>query len=125
MLCPCKSQQEFSKCCGLYIKQDVNAPTAEALMRSRYTAYTLADVNYLKKTWAPQNCPPLNPVELKQTRWVGLKIIAKEKGESGDDTGIVEFIAYYKAPNGKVAMLRERSQFYQKDGAWFYLHADK
>lgn len=123
MLCPCQSQLVFNKCCGLYIKQGANAPTAEALMRSRYTAYTLADVSYLQKTWAPNTCPPLNAIELKQTRWVGLKIVAKQQGEVSDDTGIVEFIAYYKTPSGKVAMLRERSQFYKNDGRWYYRSA--
>jgi SEC-C motif domain protein len=122
--CPCKSNQEYAACCGLYLTQGQVAPTAVALMRSRYTAYTRADVDYLIKTWDPSTCPPLSKAELQQMRWISLKIIASKAGLANDDTGIVEFIAYYKLPNGKVAQLHERSRFCKKAGVWLYQSAE-
>lgn len=109
----------YQKCCGRYIDGAENAHTAEALMRSRYTAYTLPDVGYLTATWDASFCP--KPLTLDDTqRWIGLKIIHVQAGSEIDDAGTVEFVARYKI-NGRAFRLHETSQFRQRGGRWFYL----
>ena len=94
------------------------APTAEALMRSRYTAYVVEDANYLKETWHPEYRP--DTVEAgRGQKWLGLKIRRTEAGGVTDDTGLVEFVARFKI-DGKGYRLHESSQFVKANGRWYY-----
>jgi SEC-C motif-containing protein len=97
------------------------AVTAEALMRSRYAAFSLGEADYLIETWHPDKRGGLDRRSLEgdnaRMRWVGLTILDVVKGGPGDDTGIVEFEASYKTPTTS-GVMRERSRFVREDGAW-------
>lgn len=98
------------------------APTAEALMRSRYTAYVRRDEAYLLRTWHPSTRPAA--LGLDDTAWLGLDVIATEAGCEGDATGVVEFEARHVDGGGAVATLRETSRFAREGGAWLYVDGD-
>lgn len=96
-------------------------------MRSRYTAYVRGAVDYLIKTHDPATRKGLDRRSLAQfcrdTGWLGLEIVATEKGgpnESGDNEGIVEFIARGVTKGAPFAQ-RERSRFRKVDGQWLYV----
>ena len=119
-ICPCQNGTALNDCCGRYLS-GAAAPTAEALMRSRYTAYALRDEAYLRRTWHPATCPPnldLDPA----TRWIGLKVIDTVAGGVDDDSGEVAFVARYKIA-GKGHRLEERSHFARLGGRWIYVGA--
>jgi len=117
MPCPCQSGESYANCCQA-LHQGQAAPTAEALMRSRYSAYVLDDAAYLHRSWSKQTRPPKK--SLQQTAgqdWQGLRIVATEQGGLDDKEGIVEFIAYYRHA-GQDAQLHERSRFVRENGRW-------
>jgi len=120
-LCPCGSPQNYADCCALYIEQGVLPPTAEALMRSRYTAYTRLNEDYLLATWHASTRPSaLGLAQELQTRWIGLQV---KRYESTHEQAVVEFVARYKL-NGKAHRLHEVSQFVCADGRWFYVDGE-
>jgi len=121
-LCPCGSKKEFSDCCEPFLNGTDIPTTAEALMRSRYTAYTCMDDKYLLATWHPDTRPKrTNPSDDGDgTVWTGLSILRTEEGQSGDKTGVVEFIASCDA-NGKPFQLHEISEFSHDGERWFYV----
>ena len=116
--CPCESGKPYNTCCEPAHK-GTSAPTAEALMRSRYTAYALGLEAYLLKTWATETRPAaLNLHDDTPTKWLGLQV--KHVENTSDTTAIVEFVARYKI-GGKAERLHEISQFVCVDGCWYYL----
>ncbi len=117
--CPCNSAKPFKDCCQPYLERVTNAPTAEALMRSRYTAFVLKNEAYLRYSWHPDNCPSVMHLN-DDTRWLGLKIIRTSAGGIDDDTGEVEFIARSKR-NGKASRLHETSRFTRFKDRWVYI----
>ena len=120
--CPCDSKRLFDHCCGAILNGRVIAETAEALMRSRYTAYTLGHTNYLLETWCTENRPASLTMDESQ-KWLGLKIKSCEAGLPGDREGIVEFVARYKI-DGRAHRLHEFSRFQKIDGAWIYVDGE-
>lgn len=93
-------------------------------MRSRYTAYTLADIAYIEKTLAPESRSDFDADATRQwadSEWKGLKILSTEQGQSSDNKGVVEFIASF-VKNGSIEEHHERSRF-RKDssGQWFFI----
>jgi SEC-C motif-containing protein len=122
--CVCGSNLEYSVCCQPYLDRKAKAPTAEALMRSRYVAFTLADIDYVEKTTDPSARESFDhdgTMEwAKNSEWLGLKIMSTEKGMKGDTVGEVEFIASYNY-DGTPREHHERSQFKKRDGEWFFL----
>lgn len=119
--CPCGGA-DFESCCGPRLLGAKLAETAEALMRSRYTAFARADVAYLRATQlAPTRAQTWEETEkwTKSVAWVGLQIVSKERGGEGDEEGAVEFIARY-LEGGAVHALHERSTFRRIDGRWSY-----
>lgn len=99
-----------------------HAPDAEALMRSRYSAYVLKLESYLLQTWHPHTRPAtLDFADDTATKWLGLDV--KRHEMTGDETAIVEFVAKYKA-NGKAGKLHELSRFVKMDGKWYYVNGD-
>ena len=122
--CPCQSSQEYNTCCGQYHNGKQTAPTAEALMRSRYSAYALQLGRYLFKTWHKATRPSLQSLlQENDTQWLSLKIIMTEQGMSQDDTGIVAFIATYLQQN-KIEQLSETSRFEKTQGKWVYVEEE-
>lgn len=121
--CPCGSQTNYLSCCGLYINNQEAAKTPEALMRSRYTAYTQANMDYIKKTMLGKPLQEFNELEAekwsKRVNWIGLQVIKSYMGEADNNTGYVEFIATYMEQN-TVKAIHELSQFQRHDGSWFY-----
>ncbi len=119
--CPCDSGKPFAQCCQPYLNNTTAAPTAEALMRSRYTAYTHHNRAYLLATWHPDHRPAdFNPEPL---RWLGLKILHTHRGTATDNNGTVHFIARYKGEHGRAYKLEEHSEFIKQDGHWYYCRA--
>ena len=120
-LCPCGKTPSYAACCSPF-HQGEAAPTAEALMRSRYSAYVLRLENYLLATWHHSTRPAaLNLDQEIDTRWLGLEIKRHEQREN--DTAIVEFVARYKI-GGRAHRLHETSRFVREDGRWYYVDGE-
>ncbi|MBE9159068.1 YchJ family protein [Nodosilinea sp. LEGE 06152] len=124
--CPCGSGQIFGSCCQPYLLGSVSAPTAEALMRSRYTAYHQGDIDYLIATHHPTQRYGGQRAAIVQsvatTRWLSLRVLATEAGQIADRQGVVEFVAYYEDP--KPGQVHERSRFVRQKERWFYVDGD-
>ncbi len=118
-MCPCRRGEPFGECCGPVLAGARPAPTAEALMRSRYTAFAVGDTGYLKRSWHSGHRPAELDLDPEQ-RWLFLEIVRTDRGGPFDDTGLVEFIAHYRA-DGQRGQLHEVSRFVREDGAWVYL----
>jgi SEC-C motif-containing protein len=117
--CPCGSNKNFSDCCARYLERNEPAPTAEALMRSRYTAYTLLREDYLLATWHSSTRPSsLGLAEEVPTQWIGLQIKRHEQPDA--EHARVEFVARYKI-NGRAHRLHEVSRFVLENGKWLYV----
>ena len=122
-LCPCESGKPYEHCCQSYIEQTSEAPTAEALMRSRYSAFVLLNEDYLRYSWHPDHCP--KNIHLNEnTQWLGLKVINTVAGGVNDDTGEVEFVARSKI-NGKASRLHETSRFSRVNNRWVYIDGEE
>jgi len=120
-LCPCGSSVPYKTCCGLFLDHAQSPKTAEALMRSRYSAYVQARADYLLRTWHESTRPDhLDFSDAKKMTWLGLKIVRTEAGGSSDLQGMVEFIARYKV-GGKAHRMAETSRFIRENGHWLYL----
>lgn len=86
--CLCKSGVPFADCCEAVLSGQRKAATAEALMRSRYSAYVMGDISHLLKTWHSSTRPSaIDPDTIPD--WRGLDIIRTDKGQADDDEGIV------------------------------------
>jgi SEC-C motif-containing protein len=115
--CPCGAPAGYAACCGRWHAGEP-APSAEALMRSRYSAYVLGLVPYLQATWHPRTRPAT--LELQPgLRWLGLEV--RQAREDGA-TAVVEFVARSKL-GGRAARLHESSRFVREAGRWFYVDA--
>lgn len=121
-LCPCESGNPYSQCCGIY-HAGIPAPTAEALMRSRYTAYTLGLEEYLLNTWHTDTRPQaLNLAEDSAMKWLGLQV--KHCADADENTATVEFVARYKVGGNKAERMHETSRFIRIDNHWYYVDGD-
>lgn len=115
--CPCGSKKDFSQCCEPYLLGSEHAPSAEALMRSRYTAYTMDNEAYLRSTWDERTLPTEQLVHTEKTQWLGLEV--KQQQEHGDEAK-VEFVARYKI-GGRAHRLHEVSRFVRHQQRWLYV----
>ena len=126
--CPCQSGQRFEACCGP-ILAGTPAPTALALMRSRYTAYARGDAAHLARTLAPEHRAGFDAADVRagtrETQWLGLEILDIKDGGIEDSTGTVEFVARFQR-QGQTRALHERSRFRrdESDGRWVYVDGD-
>jgi SEC-C motif domain protein len=122
-LCPCGSGNEIARCCEPYIQGAQKAPTAEALMRSRYTAYVQENIDYLKETLTPAQQADFSAEDTRkwarESEWLGLEVRATEKGGAEDEQGKVEFAAHFNA-NGQKQTHYETALFEKVDGQWRY-----
>lgn len=121
--CPCGSGRAYRQCCGPLHDGTVAAATAEALMRSRFSAFARGHADYLLSSWHPGTRPERLDLD-EQITWRRLQIVDTESGGADDDTGIVEFRAQY-LQHGKRHILHERSRFSRaRDGTWRYVDGD-
>lgn len=112
----------FAECCGRYLDGGEHPLTAEVLMRSRYTAYTLGREDYLLATWHATTRPRgLGLAEDVPTKWLGLEI--KRHEAQDENHAAVEFVARYKV-QGRAHRLHETSRFVREAGRWFYLDGE-
>lgn len=122
-ICNCGSRLNYSDCCEKYINGSAKPETAEALMRSRYTAYTIHDIDYIMNTHDPDNRDKVSRAVLKDwsesSKWISLEILDTEKGLKDDEEGFVEFKAKYEV-DGLIHTHHEKSLFLKKDGLWYY-----
>jgi SEC-C motif domain protein len=122
-LCPCGSQTAYAACCGRWHTGPLHlqAPDAQALMRSRYSAYVMGLEDYVLDTWHPSTKPE-RPMELDPSvRWLGLEVRRHEL--AGGEHAIVEFVARSKL-GGRAARLHETSRFVREGGRWYYLDGE-
>ncbi len=121
--CPCQSKRLLAECCGPYLSGKSLAPTPEALMRSRYTAYSQANIIYIQGTMRGKALAGFNAESAwqwsSQVQWLGLEIVAAPPIPENSIKGWVEFKAFYRE-QGKQCVLHERSEFILQDGRWFY-----
>jgi SEC-C motif-containing protein len=118
--CPCGSRQEFARCCGPYLNGTAVPPTAEALMRSRYSAYVHGNFTYLLDTWHSSSRTSADFGPLSGIRWNGLEILRVEGGGPDDREGMVEFTVHFQQSDAPLT-LHEKSRFIREGGQWFYL----
>ncbi|MFC9651948.1 YchJ family protein [Streptomyces sp. NPDC056937] len=117
--CPCGLDAAYGACCGRFHAGPATAPTAELLMRSRYSAFAVRDAAYLLRSWDPATRPPAVDLD-PATRWTGLEILDTIDGSPFHTTGTVTFRAHFTQPGGP-DVVEERSRFARHDGAWVYV----
>lgn len=122
-LCPCGSGLDHAACCAPILDGSVKAPTALALMRARYSAYTTHNIDFVMASTLPASRHDSDPEAMRawaeQAEWTGLEIVTTRAGAEGDSQGDVEFIARYKL-QGVAQHHHEQSQFVKQDGQWFF-----
>jgi SEC-C motif-containing protein len=125
-MCDCGDPRPFERCCGPFLA-GAAAPTAEQLMRSRYTAYVRREIDYLVATHDPDSRDTVDRAATErwanESEWLGLQVLATEAGGPDDDTGIVEFVARYRN-KGHELPHHERSRFRKLDGRWYYVDGE-
>ncbi len=119
-LCLCGSGIDYQHCCGLFHSGEKIPATAEALMRSRYTAYALRNGAYLQETWDATKRPEKIDFSRENIDWLRLEIIDTKKGGIKDSKGVVSFKAYFMQ-DGEEHVMNEISRFTKINGRWFYL----
>ena len=125
--CPCGSNFPYTDCCGPLIRGISFADTAEDLMRSRYTAFTENNWEYLVLTSHPEEKKEMARIESalvdQNAEWKKLEIIGTHKGGRQDSEGKVDFVAHY-VKDSIPQTLRESSKFYKVNGKWVYCRKD-
>lgn len=126
-LCPCGSGREFDLCCGPILDGTSPAPTAEALMRARYSAHVVGNFDFLDASVDPSIHEESSSENMKEwsrsVRWDGLEILSAVDGGENDEKGEVTFIARYMYGNIP-QMLHEKAYFQKVDGKWLYMDGD-
>ena len=121
--CPCGNALPYADCCGRYHAgpSHLQAPTAQALMRSRYSAFVLGLNDYLLATWHPSTRPASLDADPPGLRWLGLTVKAEQQQDA--DHATVEFVARSKL-GGRAHRLHELSRFVREGARWLYLDGD-
>lgn len=123
--CPCGLPRSYAHCCARFHSRasalHLQAPTAEALMRSRYSAYVLDELDYLLATWHPSTRPAqLSPNE-PGLKWLGLNV--KTSGLQDAEHATVSFVARSRL-QGRATRIAETSRFVREGGHWFYVDGE-
>uniref|UniRef100_UPI0032168BF2 YchJ family protein n=1 Tax=uncultured Draconibacterium sp. TaxID=1573823 RepID=UPI0032168BF2 len=123
-LCACGSNKEYASCCGAIISGKQEATTCLELMKSRYTAYTKADINYLLQSHHSSTRPEKERKSIKRwaesVKWMQLIIVNTWNGAASDNEGYVEFKALY-FENGQINQIHEKSFFKREKEKWVYV----
>ena len=121
--CPCRSQKSFGDCCSPYLTGQAAPPTAEALMRARYSAFATGTVDFLEESLLPGTRDDFDREGAKEwsssSEWTGLEIRKTEAGGESDSEGRVEFLASFRQ-NGEDRVHHETGHFLKQDGRWYY-----
>ncbi len=124
--CPCGSLKAYEDCCAPLHQGDKKAKTAEQLMRSRFSAFSKAHVDYLIATLHPskRSVTDRNSIQSAVTncQWLKLSIIDISNSSLDNSESFVEFLAYYEEKGYRV--LQERSRFIRENGIWFYVDGE-
>lgn len=124
MTCVCGLGESTETCCGPIIQGRTPPETAEALMRSRYSAYVLGEVDYILGSLHPDHRQDVDrdatETWSKKATWTGLEVVTTEGGGPKDDVGIVEFIARFEL-NGVPQTHHELAEFARANGRWYYV----
>jgi SEC-C motif-containing protein len=130
--CPCRLMADeklsLAACCGPHLDGVTPAPTAEAQMRARYSAYALGRIDYIRETMAPETRGDFDRKSVSRwsssSQWLGLEVQSTEKGQLGDADGVVEFTAHFNA-EGKKQAHHERAlfRFEPVEKAWVFVDA--
>lgn len=128
MNCPCGSGKSLAECCEPFLKGTALPSTAEQLMRSRYTAYTQNNTEYLKTTLAPESLKDFDMAATKEwaakAKWKSLEILSTKQGQQNDKRGVVEFMATYEQDDQSLKH-HEVSNFRKtQDGRWLFVDGD-
>jgi SEC-C motif-containing protein len=110
----------LDQCCGRYLDGGAAAPDAQALMRSRYSAFVLGRLDYLRASWHPSTCPE-DVAPVPGTKWLGLEV--RDHVQTDATHAEVEFVARYRVA-GRAVRLHERSRFVCEAGRWLYVDGD-
>jgi SEC-C motif-containing protein len=113
--CPCGLPQTYSLCCGRFHRGEATAPTAELLMRSRYSAFAVGDADYVRDTWDPVTRPQDVGVDASD-RWSALEILGRTGGGMLEAMGTVRFRAHHRR-----GVVEENSGFRRNGGRWLYV----
>lgn len=125
-LCPCRtldqqSKTSYEECCAPFVTGKKKAPTAEKLMRSRYSAYVVKNIDYIDQTQITLPGETFDKEEALKwadsSEWMGLEIKSTKKGDTADNTGIVEFIAHYKDKASGTELRHHETSLFQRDGS--------
>ena len=127
MTCPCHPNQLYKSCCAIAHHNINDVTTAQQLMRSRYSAFVLGNIDYLQRSHYSKNRPSKKEAReiqqwTKSVQWIKLEVLQTSDGLENDTTGTVVFKAYYME-NGKVEVIHEHSRFRKENGHWVYLDA--
>ena len=124
MTCPCGKGESLETCCGPYLDGKAQPDTAEALMRSRYSAYAVGNIDYIVDTHDPERAKEVDRKNTEQwsknAEWLGLEVLSTEQGTPANEVGVVEFVARYKLSGVKVEH-RERALFRKHSGRWVFV----
>jgi len=130
--CPCLSGDAYGACCGRYhagmrtgadgAAPGPGAPTAEALMRSRYSAFAVGDAGYLRATWHASTRPEALDLD-DDLEWRRLDVLRTEAGGPFDAAGVVEFVAHHRSRTDRTdrGRLHEVSRFVREGDRWYYV----
>lgn len=125
--CPCggldvkKQALTYAACCGRYLEDGLNAPDAQSLMRSRYSAFVLKKADYLLSTWHMSQRPASLEFE-SSVKWLGLEVQNHAVIEA--QHAEVTFVARQRDHTGRAIRLHERSRFVCENGRWYYVDGD-
>ena len=122
-MCPCGNSQKYAKCCGQYLSGRAYPTTAEALMRSRYSAYSQGDIAYIEATMRGRAAEGYDAVAAKQWAttavWKGLTVVRAFPHPVDPTRAYVEFVAKFSL-DGVLEEITEVSEFCFEDGRWYY-----
>ena len=121
--CPCGSGQPYDQCCQPMIQGDARAQTAEQLLRSRYSAHVKEQIDYIYDTTYPTQRVNINRNQVaewsRKSQWLGLEILNVHNGQAADESGTIEFMAYYRDKDKKITH-HETATFKKDAGCWFF-----
>ncbi len=121
--CHCGIEKSFAECCQPLIEGTAQAATPEALLRSRYSAFVIQNIEYIGKTVHPTMLHDFDEAGIREwsmnSTWLGLEILDTKDGGLEDETGLVHFVANYENDGEKLAH-NEVAEFRKKDGLWYF-----